>query len=212
MYSRKYIRSPVAVTAQMERISPTASSIPLSTPSRVEERSVNLPPDYTGMAFSGSGKSSSLQNPGDYPETQITPFQGEGPSFQDEHLESLTEEILLPVPEDEEPSLPIPPDGMPMLPTEPQEDGGMTEPLAEDLPPVKTAPPPTSPRQEVSPSDMPTHTAPTSPAQAVPLLTSELLRSLTLEDLLLFWMLLMLTVSSQEDQIYLLLGLLLFQR
>lgn len=45
---------------------------------------------------------------------------------------------------------------------------------------------------------------------AEPLFTPAWLRSLTLEDMLLFWLILLLLSGEPEDQIYLLLGLLLF--
>lgn len=46
--------------------------------------------------------------------------------------------------------------------------------------------------------------------ESLPLVTPAWLRSLTLEDLLLFWLILLLLSGEPEDQIYVLLGLLLF--
>lgn len=60
--------------------------------------------------------------------------------------------------------------------------------------------------------DLPFSEEPPSPAKEpdLPLINDRLLRSLTLEDVMLLWMLLLLLSSEREDQIYLLLGLLLF--
>ena len=55
-------------------------------------------------------------------------------------------------------------------------------------------------------------TPPNGRASDSPLLTAELLRSLTLEDLMLYWILLMLLTCKEEEQVYLLLGLLLINR
>ena len=46
--------------------------------------------------------------------------------------------------------------------------------------------------------------------ESLPLVTPAWLRSLTLEDMLLFWLILLLLSGEPEDQIYVLLGLLLF--
>lgn len=200
MYSRKYIRSP-AVVSSIERIHPTVGGGLLSSPPKAEERSVTLPPDYTGMAFSGSGKSSALQNPGDYPETLIPPLEeavsvadADVPDRQTEAVEPLSTETVEAISFDEADLPPAEPTISPEMAKESVADDGET---AQES------------RQDHLQSTQSTQS--TQPA-AIPLLTPELLRSLTLEDLLLFWMLLMLTVSSQEDQIYLLLGLLLFNR
>lgn len=194
MYSRKYIRSPVTVT-------PPAATIPSGggAPLRADEREVALPPDYTGMAFSDTRQGGALQNRRDYPETLIAPPPAEADPAEDErdlpnpqetlpaaleHSSSLDDEDGLPPPSYEEERI---------APAKAEVAEAENEPSAAET------------RQPAMQESAP-------PQEILPLLTPELLRSLTLEDLLLFWMLLMLAVSSQEDQIYLLLGLLLFQR
>ena len=88
----------------------------------------------------------------------------------------------------------------------PQEEAEVTEVAAEtgEASQAETTAPP------LAPTNAPSEESP--PGDALPLLTADLLRSLTLEDLMLLWILLMLLTGNQEDQIYLLLGLLLLQR
>ena len=188
MYSRKYIRSPVGISPA-ERNTSISGGITLPSAMRTEERSLSLPPDYTGMAFS-------LQNREDYPETQIPPLHEEIAAEQEDSTPLPVEE------ERTEPHLSKQPS-----PIEPEKSPPAEEevaPLEEEAPAPSSVEADRPAKEEAGPIEPPT--------PALPLLTSELLRSLTLEDLLLFWMLLMLTTSSQEDQIYLLLGLLLFHR
>ena len=69
------------------------------------------------------------------------------------------------------------------------------------------------PAEEEEPlqADPVAETPPESASTALPpLITPAWLRSLTVEDILLFWMILQLLSGEPEDQIYLLLGLLLF--
>lgn len=197
MYSRKYIRSP-AVASSIERISTPAGGGLLSSPPKTEERSVTLPPDYTGMAFSGSGKGSALQDPGDYPETLIPPL-AEEIAVTDAPIADGQTETVGPISARTAEAVPIAEGDLP--PAEPAVTPEMAEPSLEPV---------TDKWREAAQESLQSEPSPQS--AEIPLLTPELLRSLTLEDLLLFWMLLMLTVSNQEDQIYLLLGLLLFQR
>lgn len=195
MYSRRTIRTAGAALPYAERIPSTATSLSVATPPpRIEERSVALPPDYTGMAFSEAGNRSALQNPGDFPETMIPPVEEDADlppaSPSDTAIEERFED---PLPEIADmPSAPEP-----EVPT-PDEIAEMPDPAHEPEP---------APIGEPAKAESPSATV-----SQTPVLTAEFLRSLTLEDLLLFWMLLMLMVSSQEDQIYLLLGLLLFHR
>lgn len=203
MYSRKYIRSP-AVASSIQRILPTTGGGELSSPPKAEERSVTLPPDYNGMAFSGSGKGSVLQDPGDYPETLIPPLAEEG-SVTDAHVADGQTETVEPVSARAAEAVPITEGDL--SPAEPAVTPEMAEPSVEPVTDEWR-----EAVQESLQSAQSAQSAPSPQSAAIPLLTPELLRSLTLEDLLLFWMLLMLTVSNQEDQIYLLLGLLLFQR
>ena len=215
MYSRKYIRSPVnaltgiPISSSVDSLS--ADHVPhspfagisstageLNRPSAIqsEKRSVPLPPDYTGMAFS-------LQNREDYPETVIEhsakkrssdPKEAQasllmedtppGDSMQSNLPDTSSQENAFPLQEKDTPSLPI-----------------QSEQTPND-----------HPEEQASP-DVAKEQSGNLPLEPLPsILTPEFLRSLTLEDLLLIWMLLMLTVSSQDDQVYLLLGLLLFHR
>lgn len=75
--------------------------------------------------------------------------------------------------------------------------------------------PPLEKEEEAPPTDgesiLPESPAPDSPSAPLPpLITPAWLRSLTVEDILLFWLILQLLSGEPEDQIYLLLGLLLF--
>jgi hypothetical protein len=184
MYSRKYIRSPVAAT---ERGMPVISNTAAPSP-RGEEGGVYLPPDYTGMAFSGNGRGSPLQKNDEYPETLIPPLTEESMPMQEESLAMTAEEDSV----------------------EPEALESAEEPIVtrED----DTAPPSREVDQALPPTEEPVSPQIPTVAPTSPLLTPELLRSLTLEDLLLFWMLLLLTTANPDDQLYLLLGLLLIQR
>lgn len=212
MYSRKYIRSP-AVASSIQRILPTTGGGELSSPPKAEERSVTLPPDYNGMAFSGSGKGSVLQDPGDYPETLIPPLAEEG-SVTDAPVADGQTETVEPVSARAAEAVPITEGDL--SPAEPAVTPEMAEPSVEPVTDEWREAVQESLQSAQSEPSLQSaqfaQSAPSPQSAAIPLLTPELLRSLTLEDLLLFWMLLMLTVSNQEDQIYLLLGLLLFQR
>lgn len=203
MYSRKYIRSP-AVASSIQRILPTTGGGELSSPPKAEERSVTLPPDYNGMAFSGSGKGSALQDPGDYPETLIPPL-AEEIAVTDAPIADGQTETVGPISARTAEAVPIAEGDLP--PAEPAVTPEMAEPSLEPVTDKWR-----EAAQESLQSAQSEPSLQSAQSAAIPLLTPELLRSLTLEDLLLFWMLLMLTVSNQEDQIYLLLGLLLFQR
>ncbi|MBO5778866.1 MAG: hypothetical protein J6R82_04790 [Clostridia bacterium] len=183
MYSRKYIRSPVAMA---ERGMPVISNTVTPSP-RGEEAGVYLPPDYKGMAFSGNGRGSPLQKNDEYPETKIPPPEEASTPWQEDSLAITVEEESL------EPTA-----------SEPEECSAPEEPetVSQSKEAEQVLPPAEEPMSPPTPA-----TAPTPP-----LLTPELLRSLTLEDLLLFWMLLLLTTANPDDQLYLLLGLLLIQR
>ncbi len=211
MYSRKYIRTAMA---------------------RTDGRAV-LPPDYTGTAFSQAEVSHGAHpgiRPEDYPEAVILPREvAEEAVAADERLYGppaaedapLWEEGPLP----EEPLAPAlfrqaPQD----LPAERME----ASPAAAEEPPLATAEPADSaddPPALATPAaeaeapagnaELPAEDAPPFPLQTAkeePLLSAEFLRSLTLEDLMLGWMLLLLLTCREEEQIYLLLGLLLISR
>lgn len=195
MYSRRTIRTTGAALPYTERIPSTVAPLSVTTIApRIEERSVALPPDYTGMAFSDAGNRSALQNPGDFPETMIPPTKEDAILPTASPSETAIEEHFdAPLPETAD-MLSVPEPEMP-APVE----------MAETPNPVSE----TEPESTHEPSQA---ESPSAAIRQTPILTAEFLRSLTLEDLLLFWMLLMLIVSSQEDQIYLLLGLLLFHR
>ena len=203
MYSRKYVRSS-GVLSPVERIGSTAGegAYPSTPTIQTAERSIPLPPDYTGTAFSSGEKGSSLQSPTDYPETRISPFAQEANAPEEEHPAPL------PSIEDEAAELTSSPTVAELIPDEESHPPLTAEYSMEDTldsAPVQGTEPPTIPLREAAES---ADQASASP----PLLTADLLRSLTLEDLLLIWMLLLLMVSNQEEQIYLLLGLLLFNR
>lgn len=92
------------------------------------------------------------------------------------------------------------------------------EPALESLPPrpLDTHPSPvsedicdSSPTEESPPLQESPAAEQESPLLP-PLLTPAWLRTLTIEDILLFWLILQLLSGEPEDQIYLLLGLLLF--
>lgn len=88
------------------------------------------------------------------------------------------------------------------------------EETAEEVPAKsdEETPAPLAEEAEGPPSIEEAESEPSPQPPLSPLLTTEFLRSLTLEDLLLCWLLLMLLSCRQEDQIYLLLGLLLLGR
>lgn len=205
MYSRKYVRSS-GVLSPVERIGSTAGegTYPSTPTIQTAERSIPLPPDYTGTAFSSGEKGSSLQSPTDYPETRIPPFAQEVnapeeaqpaplPSIEDEAAELTSSPTVAELIPDEESDLPL------------TAEYSVEDTL--DSAPIQGPEPPTIPLREAAES-----ADEASASSPPPLLTADLLRSLTLEDLLLIWMLLLLMVSNQEEQIYLLLGLLLFNR
>jgi hypothetical protein len=195
MYSRRTIRTAGAALPYSERIPTTVAPLSVTTTApRIEERSVALPPDYTGMAFSGTGSRSTLQNQEDFPETIIPPVEEDAVLSPASPSETAIEEHFEdPLPEIAD--LPFASESEVQTPAE----------MAE-------APDPVSEPEPASMGDPAEAEPPSAAVLQTPILTAEFLRSLTLEDLLLFWMLLMLMVSSQEDQIYLLLGLLLFHR
>lgn len=66
------------------------------------------------------------------------------------------------------------------------------------------------PPEESAEAPQPSPDAIEGEGESLPLVTPAWLRSLTLEDLLLFWLILLLLSGEPEDQIYVLLGLLLF--
>ena len=195
MYSRRTIRTAGAALPYAERIPSTVAPLSVTpTAPHIEERSVALPPDYTGMAFSDAGNRSALQNPGDFPETMIPPVEEDAvlpPALSSET--AIEEPIEDPLPEITDP------------PSAPEPEMPSPNELTE-------APHPVSETESAPIGEPAKAESPSVTVSQTPILTAEFLRSLTLEDLLLFWMLLMLIVSSQEDQIYLLLGLLLFHR
>lgn len=195
MYSRRTIRTAGAASPYSERIPTTVAPLSVTTTApRIEERSVALPPDYTGMAFSGTGSRSTLQNQEDFPETMIPPVEEDAVLSPASPLETAIEEHFEdPLPETAD------------QPFASESEVQASDEIAE-MPELGT-------QNEPESISEPTKAEPPSATVLqTPILTAEFLRSLTLEDLLLFWMLLMLMVSSQEDQIYLLLGLLLFHR
>lgn len=147
-------------------------------------RETSLPPDYTGTAFADPDLPRQKHRQ-DFPETVIPMRQ---PELPDE-----------PIPPEKPDETELPP---PVLAEEPL----LESPCDEELPspdpePAPQSPPPPMPSEEGERME-----------EAPPLVTAEWLRSLTLEDLMLYWMLLMLLTCSREDQIYLLLGILLLGR
>lgn len=153
--------------------------------SRTEPRdSVTPPPDYTGIAFP-TGERSLQGIVRDYPETAI--LSSESLAVNGSSAEESADPAPLGAEGDEAcPSEPI------LLPPTEDSEEAFSDPAESD---------PAPPAEENSPKEEP---------PAAPLINAELLRSLTLEDLMLLWMLLLLLCSEREDQIYLLLGLLLF--
>ncbi len=179
MYSRKYIRP--ALPGQR-------------APVGGGEESRLPPPDYRGMAFPGEGATLAR----DYPETKIPPK--ETAPFSEE---PLVEEARIPdqgeegVAEVEEPVWPpVHEVSAPPITAEDAHDPAAEE-SAPDTAPRLTREEPSPPSPPLSEEAMP------------PLITADLLRSVTLDDLMLGWMLLMLLTCKEEEQIYLLLGLLL---
>ncbi|MBQ7355192.1 MAG: hypothetical protein IJW62_06720 [Clostridia bacterium] len=146
-------------------------------------REPSPPPDYTGTVFADPD-ALRQRNRQDFPEAVIPPREEEPADEQES-------QSALPLFSEEAP--------MPLSTEEP--------PLSEPAPiPASEAPP-----EEESLADLPSEQV-SPPPSGEPLLSLDLLRSLTLEDLMLYWMLLMLLTCSQEDQVYLLLGLLLLNR
>lgn len=151
-----------------------------------EQSKVTPPPDYTGMAFYERSE------PVDYPETVIEPME--------ETVDPVEEIIEPPVEEISEPEPMREPAIRELSPEFPQEQ----------LPSAENEAPPTSVfAQEQPPRPSPDPIEGVGEASLPPLLTPSWLRSLTLEDMLLFWLILLLLSGEPEDQIYLLLGLLL---
>ncbi len=155
-------------------------------------REVAPPPDYTGIAFADQ------KDRQDFPETLIPERPVPTESGSNEPTEEPIEQMLPPTEE-----------ALPSVSAKDEReyvaDADQTVDEAAPVSVEETAPPlPNDPEPQTTPSDQ--------AREVPPLLTAELLRSLTLEDLLLYWMLLTLLLSDQEDQIYLLLGLLLFSR
>ncbi len=117
----------------------------------------------------------------DYPETVILPTEEE---------QTLTKEEDTPLSEE-------------LFSLEPPAD----EPLSFE---EEDSPVPNQTEKEPLPPTIPETTEKSAAVNQPPLLTPAWLRSLTLEDMLLFWLILLLLTGEPEDQIYLLLGLLLF--
>lgn len=168
------------------------SSTPVATVLPRGGREVAPPPDYTGIAFADQ------KDRQDFPETLIP----ERPVFTESASDEPSAEAI-------EKTIPSTEEALPSASAEDEReyaaDADRTVDEADPFSVEETAlPPPNDPEPQTTPSDQ--------AQEAPPLLTAELLRSLTLEDLLLYWMLLTLLLSDQEDQIYLLLGLLLFSR
>ena len=145
-----------------------------------DQSKVTPPPDYTGMAFYERSE------PADYPETVIPPME--------ETIEPPLEEDSVPEP-------------MPK-PIE-EEEIPLEAPEEVSLPMEKASPPPIREQEEPLPRPSPDPIGGVGEVTEPPLLTPAWLRSLTLEDMLLFWLILLLLSGEPEDQIYLLLGLLL---
>lgn len=182
MYSRKYIRSG------------SSSALP-----RTEGR-VTLPPDYTGTAFIPDRS----VRPEDFPETVIPAVPerpaAEPPSLplrEDRAAAEQQSERTLAIDEAATKEPPI----MEVVEEDSEDPAAEADRTATDTAQDVA---PTQPFSQMPPTD--------STAEESPLLTAEFLRSMTLEDLLLCWLLLMLLTCRQEDQIYLLLGLLLLSR
>lgn len=191
MYSRKYIRSSLSAPSAIGR----------------NERGIPLPPNYTGTVFSQDRRQ-------DFPEAFIperpAPIEG---FTVGEAAEPTAEPIALPLAEEGFASAPVEREQSSVSDEEDaasQADCVCAPEWEEPAPFADEAPPTSEEDAEASPELR--EPAPAEQQSEPPLLTLNLLRSLTLEDLLLFWMLLMLLTCSQEDQIYLLLGLLLFCR
>lgn len=151
-------------------------------------REPSPPPDYTGTVFADPD-ALRQRNRQDFPEAVIPPREEEPADEQatQSALPLLSEDAPMPLSTDE----PLQTEPAPVL--------------------IHEAPPPEAEPSEEILTDPPSEQA-SPPPSGEPLLSLDLLRSLTLEDVMLYWMLLMLLTCSQEDQIYLLLGLLLLNR
>ena len=148
------------------------------------EATVTPPPDYTGMAFF------ERTDPVDYPETVIP--STEAP------LQVPAEEFSMPLQEE------IPP---------PETDGEQAPfyvSQEEEHPSPDGELPPEGMSQQAETLPRPSPDGIGGAGEGQPLVTPAWLRSLTLEDMLLFWLILLLLSGEPEDQIYVLLGLLLF--
>ena len=129
--------------------------------------------------------------PPDYTGTAFLPERGVRPEdFPETVIEPVLEKAI--------------PTESPLLPTEVE-----AEAEAEALP-DKSEEESSAPTEESEPPVLSTESD--GEPTVAPLLSAEFLRSLTLEDLMLYWLLFMLLSCRQEDQIYLLLGLLLLGR
>lgn len=151
-----------------------------------------LPPDYTGTAFSPE----CTVRREDLPEVVI-PALTEAVADLSDETEKLSREAMLEEADEQRASE----EDVPFVPAQAPE--AESEADADEIP------------LEVSSADVsPVNDAPSTAEDDsdAPLLSLSLLRSLTLEDLLLYWILLMLLTCDQEDQVYLLLGLLLINR
>ena len=161
-------------------------------PAESEERDtpVTPPPDYTGMAFYERKDST------DYPEAVILPAEPAVRSPIREEIEAA-----------EEPSLSESAEASPTPLLMREEPFSANEADKREY----SEPPPTAePLPHPSPDGFREIEGTSGEAPEPPLLTPSWLRSLTLEDMLLFWLILLLLSGEPEDQIYLLLGLLLF--
>lgn len=148
-----------------------------------------LPPDYTGTAFT---RERTVRRE-DLPEAVI-PAQAEPMADLSDEAEKIDPEAVSEVPDD-----PVPwEDTVSVDPAPTPEEAEFCTDV-NDTPLIEAS-------ADIPPTDFP------PPSAETPLLSASLLRSLTLEDLLLYWILLMLLTCDQEDQVYLLLGLLLLNR
>lgn len=185
MYSRKYIRSALPESSRRELY-------PAATIHGKNGREPSPPPDYTGTAFADPD-ALRQRNRQDFPEAVIPPREATPEEAPDGWDSSPSPEEVLPLPLSEE--------------TERSPEAEeLSVPRADGAAPFDEAV-----REPIIAETTPTKQQGQTPEEA-PLLSLGLLRSLTLEDLMLYWMLLMLLTCSQEDQVYLLLGLLLLNR
>lgn len=180
MYSRKSIRS----------YQPMTRYLPTGQEDTAKE--ITPPPDYMGIAFSDRRERE------DFPETIIPALS----KTEEESAPSVEEDLPL---SDDPNADPVEADSMSAQSEE--ERDCPAEPNTEHLPT------PALPEESESAAIEQSNAAESleSPKEAEPpLITPAWLRSLTLEDMLLFWLILLLLSGEPEDQIYLLLGLLLF--